>query len=61
MRAMMMRKSKYSNVKVIDERLGYGHDVKLVMMWMCFDDLIFEKKFVDHMPRSYNRSYIKIM
>lgn len=44
--AAMIIRSRYNNVEIIDERLGGDHDGEVVMMQMCFDDLMFKMKLL---------------
>ena len=49
--AAMMRRPRCSSVKITDDRPGCGHDVEVVMMRMCLDDLLSKMRFVGHEPR----------
>ena len=56
MHATIMK--KYGSV---DERSRCGHDIEVVIMQMCLDDLISRMRFVGHMLRLYNWFRAQIM
>lgn len=72
-RAIMMKRPRCSSVEVTDGKPGcssievtdgrprYGHDVKVVMMQMCLNDLIFKMRFVGHVPRLCDWSHTEVI
>ena len=56
----IMKRLRYNNIEVTDKKPRYGYNIEVLMMQMYIDNLMVKRKFVSHMPRSYNKSHAKI-
>ena len=61
MHVTMMRRPGYSNIEIMDKRAGCGHDMEVIIIRICFDNLISKMRFVKHVPRSCDWFYTQIM
>lgn len=59
--AAIMRKPGYNSMKISDKRPGYDHDVEVVIMRICLNDLISKIRCIGYVLRLCDWSCIKVM